>query len=586
MKTLYRLKPKNKLLLDFFTFDTETGIQFKNGSIKWQMRARPDAFIFGVVRGYNYQKIIYSLDEFKKEFQHERYKNKIVFAHNLEYDLLTVYGNLYSVLENIIWKNKLISASNGNCIFADSTNIFGRVSLGEIAKKIGMQKPSLGNENYFSESLGMNELTRCVEDCHILWLALFEMFEFAGDIKITQASLSLTYFRRFHMRMNISHNDNTKYFWDSYAGGRTEVFKLGKTHSKVIDRNSSFPAEMVKLKFPNPKYLKTELKIGVQRFINNYLPHFEGCAQCDVYHKESNFGFLPSKQDGKLKFPIGNLSGTWNFNELRFALFHKIIELKKVHFVTYSEPMETPFKSFVDHLYTERFKTKNEFEIYRVKIFMNSLYGKFAQRIKEENIYIENIDESFDLIQDYQRKGLFLKLQMFNKDRNDAFLIVKSLLEKSLSHSIPVFSSYITSGARIELLKKMLQLEPNKVTYCDTDSVFFEIDDGTLANEYFLGGWKFEKKIVTEIGGLKNYKYFLTDGPNKDIVKHRIKGVPTKNVETIGENHFKYQSMVHEKEALRRNIEAGIWIDREKKIKGTYDKRLVLENGETKPIKI
>ena len=58
MKTLHRLNRKNKLLNDFYVFDTETK----------GLRAKPDAFIFGVVYGWDYQKVIYSVKDFIKEF--------------------------------------------------------------------------------------------------------------------------------------------------------------------------------------------------------------------------------------------------------------------------------------------------------------------------------------------------------------------------------------------------------------------------------------------------------------------------------------------------------------------------------------
>ena len=587
MKTLHRLKPRVKLLNDFFVLDTETGIRNKDGSIQWHLNARPESFIFGVIYGYNFSKVIYSVKEFKEELLDSRYRNKKIFMHNAEYDLGVLYENIITGLDpEAIFNGKFISATNGNCHFADSTNIFGRIKLADLAEKIGRKKPALGNDKLFSKSLGPEEINRCYMDCLILWEALINIFEFAGDIKITQASLSLTYFRRHHQVMNIQHNDNASYFWDSYYGGRTECFKMGKTYSKCIDINSSYPYAMVNCIFPNPKFLKYEVNVKPQKLINYYLQYFEGCAYCEIEHAETWLGFLPHKMDikkqKKLLFPIGNFSGCWNFNELRFALEHKAITIKKVTKVVYAERMESPFKSYVEYLYKERTTSTDEFEKYRIKIFMNSLYGKFAQRISEENIYIENIDKQYHIIEEAQRKGIFKKLQLFNAERLDAFLIIKSMTGKSVSHAIPSFSSYITSFSRIHLLKKLLEMEKFNPVYCDTDSIFYEIDPG-IQDEYKLGGWKVEGKIVTEILGLKNYKFFKTSKPETLI--HRIKGVPTKH-EKIGKNEFTYTNLIKTKEGLRRNLDSGVLTKRTKKILGLYDKRIVTTNGHTKPIKL
>lgn len=581
-KTLWKLKPKVKLLTDFFVLDTETGRRTKDG-IQWELRAQPDAFIFGVIYGHNFSKIIYTVEDFKNELKDTRYKNKWVFMHNAEYDLGVLYGNIISDLDpNAIFNGKFISATNGVARFADSTNIFGKVGLGEIGKMIGIEKPALGNDHLFSKELGPAEINRCMEDCHILFDALVSMFEFAGDIKITQASLSMTYFRRHHQPHNITHNENTAYFWDSYFGGRTECFKIGPTHAQVIDINSSYPYAMKHCKFPNPGFLKHETGVSVDRLINYFLIHFEGAAKVEVLHPDKTFGFLPLKKDGKLLFPVGRFSGCWNFNELKFAIENGI-EILSVKDLVYSEPMPSPFEGYVDSLYKQRFETDNKFEIYRIKIFMNSLYGKFAQRITEESIYIEDVNKAIDLIHEHHRKRTFIKLQMFNERRNDAFLIVKSMMGKTISYAIPSFSSYITSFARIHLLKKLIEMERFRPVYCDTDSIFYELPDMNFKDSKELGGWKVEGKIVTEIQGLKNYKFYKVEKPNQEI--HRIKGVPTKAIKT-GANTFEYSNLLKTKEGLRRNLDSGVLTKRIKEISGKYTKRIVLDSGETKPITI
>jgi DNA polymerase type B, organellar and viral. len=601
LKTLWRLKPSTKLCTDFYVFDTETGVRKKDGYIYWCLNAQPKSFIFGVIYGLNYTKVIHSVKEFKETLLDPRFKNKKIFAHNAQYDLNTLYGNIFELDPNAIFNGKFICATNGNCHFADSGNIFVGASVETIGKMMGLFKGKLGGPGYRSKGITSKDINYCIRDCQIIYDALFSMFEFAGEIRITQASLCMTYFRRFHQPYHIQHNENTKFFWESYYGGRTEVFKLGKTHAKSIDVNSMYPFCMKTIKFPNPKLLKHEINLSVKLFIK-YLQWYEGMAYLDIFHKESWIGFLPVKKDTKLLFPIGNISGAWNFNEIRFALEYGVIEIKKVHRVIYSEPMPSPFVSYVETLQEQKLKAElegNAFNRDRSKRFSNSLYGKFAQRITEQSIYISDIEKEWDTIQQYQREGKFIRLVTFNKKRNDAFLIVSNTKQFNISYSIPSFSSYITSAARVILLQKLLELKNNRIVYCDTDSIFFEIDNGIVSNME-LGGWKIENKIITEIKGLKNYKYIAEKG--KEV--WRVKGVPVNKgktlkiyhvdesetevqvVQQISDNKFRYYNLVKSKEALKRNIEPGVIMERLKEIKNTYDKRIILKDGETKPIKL
>lgn len=606
---LWKLKQRKTLLTDFYVFDTETGRRQKNGIVKWSLEARPERFIFGVIYGYNYTRVIHSLKEFHETLKESRFKNKIIFAHNFgNFDGVVLFDNIIQFDPTAIYNDsRFISCTNGNCIFADSLNVFVGTSVEQIGIMMGNKKQKLGNENYQTDWNNEKDRTKainyCIQDCVIVWDALFSAFDFAGDIKITQASLSMSYYRRYQMPFHIDHNENTKFFWHSYYGGRCEAFKIGKTHARCIDVNSMYPYAMRNCIFPNPKYFKHEINITRQRF-DQYLNWYEGTANIEVEHPPLRFGCLPFRepqknpnQKAKLLFPVGNLTGWWNFNEIRYAL-SKGVTIKKIHDVVYSEKMPSPFISFVDTLNLMKITAEhegNEMERDRAKRFSNSLYGKFAQRIDREQIYIRDINDAWESICDYKNKGIFMKFVPFSQARNDGFLVLHKTTTWDLSHAIPSFASYITSFARLVLLEKLFSMEAYKPVYCDTDSIFFENDLG-MENELQLGGWKYEKKIITEIRGLKNYKYKEND---KEV--WRVKGVPVNKDRTLkiyddlggesevnfvtqtGPNSFEYYNLTKSKESLKRNIVAGVPMKREKTIKGVYDKREILENGETKP---
>src|SRR6187401_1086204 len=106
MNKLLRLKPRVKILSDFYVWDTETGIDVeysviatreRKTGIQWLLHARPEAFKFGVIYGRNYTKVIHSLDELKETFKEPRFKKKHVFAHNSFYDITNCWGSVYTL---------------------------------------------------------------------------------------------------------------------------------------------------------------------------------------------------------------------------------------------------------------------------------------------------------------------------------------------------------------------------------------------------------------------------------------------------------------------------------------------------------
>lgn len=583
MKTLFRLKPRSGVMKDFYVFDTETKIYNPQKKLWYYgLMGRPESLCFGVVYSHNYMKVLETPEQFQEEFKHHRYKNKVVFAHNASYDLNVVYGNIYELDPKAIFNGKFISATNGNCTFADSLNIY-RYSVRDIGKFLGLEKDVLNmsdgtkTKNEYSE----NDLKYCIRDCEVVYNALLDIFDTAGAIKITQASIALTYYRRYFQPHHIEYNNQlTDHFFESYYGGRTEVFQLGKTDSYVIDINSMYPDSMRNSLFPNPKYLKKINNISVKRFLKNYLYVYEGMVSCTVYHNDEYFGHLPVRIKNKLCFPIGKFSGSWNFNELRYAIDSGVVEILDIDYFVYGREQESIFKDFVDTLYPQKQNAENDLIKTRTKLFLNSLYGKFAQKINIDYEYLSDVNDHISYIQDLQEKKLLIEIQLFNEDRFDCFLVKKSLVGKSINHSIASYASYITSHARIRILKELKKYKDHTPVYCDTDSIFLEKKPSDIVDSDELGAWKIENKKVTMIRGLKNYDYI-----KNGRLYSSIKGIP-RNAEKIGEGIFSYITLIGIKEGLRRNKKAGTPEKRIKELKGTYDKRIVLKDLKTKPIKL
>lgn len=568
-----------KIKYKFFVFDTETT----------KLEPMAKNFVFGVVYGFNYSKVIYNVEDFKTEFQNKRYKGKYVFAHNAEFDLLTVFGNIFTEVDSTaVFNGKFISAKYFDVTFADSMNIYP-TSVEKIGKLIGMNKlvnKKVKGQNLRKDNITVEDIEYCKTDCRIVFQALLRIFEMTGTIKITLPSLAMFDFRFNYLSEDIQFSELVDEFYESYYGGRTECFKIGRVNAAVYDINSLYPYAMRDCVFPDIKHLKKEVAADV-KFLSFALKNYEGMAKVRVRHKDTYIGCLPCKMEvnksTKLVFPVGEFETIINFNELRFAVDSGFVQVLKVYYMVYGNPVKSPFTEFVDDNYKKRMSSNDELNRTIYKLKMNSLYGRFGMRMKMTTEYYDQIP--FDIIREIKEAGKYCDVQVFNEQRNDCYLITENEKFKNSFFSIPTYSSYITSEARIILLKALLTNQNESLCYCDTDSIFLE---GTFKGELSdqLGDFKNENKKVTKIEGLKNYEYENEKGEQILVIKGISKAAKKETDRLTGREVYKTQKYYKTKQSLRQGKEAGQSFEMIKELKHKYDKREVLNNGETKPIKL
>jgi hypothetical protein len=568
----------SKIKHNFYVIDTETT----------SLEPQPKNFIFGVIYGWHYVKILYSCKEFIKEFENEMYKGKTIFAHNAEFDLLTIFGNIYTEIDSAaIFNNKFISAKYKYITFADSMNIYP-ASVAKIGELMDM--PKLENEKVKGEKLTKKNMTDkdikyCKRDCQIIFYALLKMFEEIGTIKLTLSSLAMYLFRTKYLPYDITFSEIVDEFYESYYGGRTEAFHIGKVDASVYDINSMYPYVMVNCTFPDIKHLHKETKVDV-KYLHYLLKYYEGLAKIKIRHKDTYFGYLPVKYkingSTKLLFPVGEFETTVNFNELRFALEQNVLDILSVDYVVYGSPIDSPFIDFINDVYAKRQQTEKPLDRLIYKLLMNALYGRFAMRMKLTTTYYENFP--LQIVQELQELDKYYDIQIFNTERADCYLLTENEKFKNSFFSIPTFSSYITSEARILLLKNLLANEKNNVVYCDTDSIFLADNFyGSLSGN--LGCFKIEPKRITEITGLKNYKYINETGQEVEVIKGISKNAK-KVVRVNGSTEYHIKKYYKTKQSLRQNKESGQSYTMVKELRHEYDKRKVMNNGNTKPIKL
>ena len=574
----------NKLKHKFFVFDTETTC----------LEPMPKNFVFGCMYGYRFKKTFYNVEDFIKEFAKKKYKDKFIFAHNAEFDLLTIFGNIFMKIDTAaIFNGKFISAKYKDVMFCDSMNIYP-TSVAKLGELINL--PKLENDKTKNGKLRKNNITcedvdYCIRDCEIVFLSLLRIFEMTGVIKPTLPSLAMYNFRHDYLENDIQFSELVDEFYDSYYGGRTEAFFIGQCNAKVYDINSMYPKAMATVTFPDVKHLHKCNKADVS-YLLFCVDHYEGMCKVDVIHKETYFGYLPCRMklnnNEKLVFPVGEFTTTVNFNELRFAIKQDIVKIKKVHYLIYGNPIKSFFDEYIQDNFIKRQEAKTELEKTIYKLKMNSLYGRFAMRLKMTTTYWENIP--FNLITELKESAKYCDIKLFNATRADCFLITENEKFKNSFFSIPTISSYITSEARVTLLKNLLANENNKVVYCDTDAIFLQNDFiGEVSDK--LGAFKKEEKKVTKINGLKNYVYEDHEGREHIVIKGISRGSIKKTTTRQGEDVYESPKYYKSKAALRQNHEAGTGYTMVKTVRNTYDKRFVFTSqgydskiGETLPL--
>ena len=218
------------------------------------------------------------------------------------------------------------------------------------------------------------------------------------------------------------------------------------------------------------------------------------------------------------------------------------------------------------------------------KILMNSLYGKFAQRVRELK-HVKDIDLDVFEIEDIYLADNEKRL-IYKRVMGKEFLLEES--ERLSYNSFTAIASHITAYARTELLKAIEIAGWENVYYVDTDSIFTNekgskrLEENGLVNNKSLGKLKLEyiaDKML--IRGCKDYTAYV----NNNVVE-KIKGVNKKAVK-LEENKYltvrfnRFNSLLRKKSKNAVIVEYVI-----KDLLRNYDKGIVKENGKVEPFQL
>jgi hypothetical protein len=379
--------------------------------------------------------------------------------------------------------------------FVDSARLMP-LPLNEVGEAFGIGKKVQIDISY--DELAKPENTKSMRrylevDCVLLHKAItkmqFTLNTLGGQIGITLPSSALDLYRRKYQAEDIAASRHSitcpmrakkrtkgippegecrgclhKIIRASYCGGRTEIFRMKfqpyTSNAKQIDTgdmldiSSHYPACMLE---PMPTGDAIELMNLDEKAILSNAKNLVGFVECDVHIPDDCYlPPLPLKtQEGKLIFPTGNLSGTWNTSELKLLsrVGGKIVRSRQ------SLWYETTacFARFVRQLYKLRDKKSPTWNVgldWIAKILMNSLYGKFAM-VEERSRIVIHPDSPDGLA------CVDLEADIWTEE-----------CYVSADYVIPQLSAHVTALARArlwELLQHVLD-KGGRIYYTDTDS--------------------------------------------------------------------------------------------------------------------
>lgn len=592
--------------------------------------------------------IFYDVSEFwdnvEKAFSSER-KQYILFAHNCHFDFKMTDG--FNQLFKRGWervnhyvrnKTYILVFKKGNYILNiwDTTNYIPH-ELAEIGKVLGYPKLKVDFEKCTKQELEIY----CMRDTEILYQFIRQLVSFLVEndlsrLKATASSLSFNIFRHkfydFDNKKIWIHDFKRAIMLEraSYRGGITDVFRLGEHDDlEKMDINSQYSSVMSEIKVPTKLIYyshESDKKLSNRKDVDEndcYIDLTEQEYQnitdnlMDIYNKfKTDYGiiarcviWLPKKYAyilnnyglGKTCFAWGKIEVCLASPELQFVeKYGKILQIKEISVYEVAKL----FDEFIDFFYglktrygIEGNKPFREF----CKIILNGQYGKWGQK----EFITETLDETNNYLIKHQ--DMILDIVMSKKEliEKSAFVYLGSINSKELylidnklylayntsnnsKESFVAISSFITSAARMQLVRYLLIAGRKNVLYTDTDSLFVNqkgfqnLFAENLISETELGKLKSEGRGK---GQFYNPKFYDFEGDRK------CKGIRKKGSLLIKETKdmAKYQVELWDKfksDYKKGNINNQFIRIAEKTMSKKYDKGIIKQNGFIEPYHI
>ena len=432
----------------------------------------------------------------------------------------------------------------------------------------------------FDESSTDSIKEYCKRDCEITGKMFLSYLDFLrgndlGGFSPTISGQSLRAYRHKFMHHKILHYDRpdvNEFVRAAYFGGRVECFRLGQQPIDKylkLDINSMYPFVMQQNEYP------TKLVQWVRHPSIEYADKIlaNGCviAHCKIQTDSPVYG---KKLNSKLCFPTGCFDAYLCSGSLRHAIDKG--DVVSITDLLVYESAEI-FKDYVDYFYplkAQYAKAGSLTWTLIVKLFLNSLYGKFGEKRDTTIVDCE------DLSNDFRREDVIFKDQGLKGIETVCFgRHTITAGDKEGPQSAPGVAAHVTDYARVYLYSLLSSVGLSNVLYCDTDSIFIRESDFNsirhLVNPTEIGKLKVEATTTNlAIHGLKDYTFGK---------ERKTKGISSKATK-IGRNKFRQSSFPNLSTLLREKITSGFPVlTVERELKGVYSKGQVSGSGVVSP---
>jgi hypothetical protein len=460
-----------------------------------------------------------------------------------------------------------------------STQNWFPVSVKELGRAIGLEK----GEIEFSGASEAELKEYCRRDTEIIQQGMEQYIKWLdahdyGNFRLTRASQAFGTYRHrflgseivFHAEESVAEAER-----ESYFGGRVEAFKIGDlsgTSWCYADINSMYPFVMQKELYPVK--LVNAVENPSFEYVRRCLQYRCAIAKVDINTDEPVYARY---MQGRTCFPVGRFTSHLTTPELKYALDNGHIE--RVH-VLYEYTAGDLFSRFISHFYDMRLKFQREGDsLYEqfCKFIMNSLYGKFGQRVPI------CIDECECDVTELTREVVYNGDECITEVHQKLFGVWKVFSgEQDTKNTFTAIAGHVTAYGRMLLWHYIQQVGLENVVYCDTDSLIFPDSMRNRLSEFIspseLG--KLAVEQVTDdliIHGCKDYRL---DGEVK------MKGIRSDAVQ-IGDTTYIQEQWCSLKGLSALGINDGYIVRNVKKtLSREYKKGEVHSDGRVEPFTV